>query len=75
MSNNLFKNSVFFDRRLVFILIFLLYILFPNNNSSLDSYAYAGYVKYNYFLFTPHHLFSNGIIYVLLQPFKYLGEY
>jgi hypothetical protein len=73
MSNNIFNNSIIFDRRLVFILIFLSYVFFPTNNSSLDSYAYAGYVKYNYCLFTPHHLFSNGIIYVLLQPFKYLG--
>lgn len=73
MSNNIFNKSIIFDRRLVFILIFLSYILFPTNNSSLDSYAYAGYVKYNYYLFTPHHLFSNVIIYVLLLPFKYLG--
>ena len=73
MSNNIFNKSIIFDRRLVFILIFLSYILFPTNNSSLDSYAYAGYVKYNYYLFTPHHLFSNAIIYVLLLPFKYLG--
>ena len=63
----------FFDRRLIFILILLLYIFFPTNNSSLDSYAYAGYLKYNHYLFTPHHLFSNGIIYLLIQPFKYLG--
>lgn len=67
-----FNKSIIFDRRLVFMLIFLSYIFFPTNNSSLDSYAYAGYVKYNHYLFTPHHLFSNVIIYVLLQPFKYL---
>lgn len=73
MSNNIFNKSIIFDRRLVFVLIFLSYILFPTNNSSLDSYAYAGYVKYNHYLFTPHHLFSNVIIYVLLLPFKYLG--
>lgn len=73
MRNHIFNESIIFDRRLVFILIFLSYILFPTNNSSLDSYAYAGYVKYNYYLFTPHHLFSNVIIYVLLLPFKYLG--
>ncbi len=65
------NNSIFFDKRLIFVLIFLSYILFPTNNSSLDSYAYAGYVKYNHYLFTPHHLFSNAIIYVLLQPFKH----
>lgn len=73
MSNKLLDKSIIFNRRLVFILIFLLYILFPTNNSSLDSYAYAGYVKYNYYLFTPHHLFSNVIIYILLLPFKYLN--
>ena len=73
MSNPIFNIFILFDRRLVFLLIFFLYIFFPTNNSSLDSYAYAGYVKYNYYLFTPHHLFSNAIIYVLLLPFKHLG--
>lgn len=73
MSNPIFNKSIIFDRRLVFLLIFFSYIFFPTNNSSLDSYAYAGYVKYNYYLFTPHHLFSNVIIYVLLLPFKYFG--
>lgn len=73
MSNTIFSKSIIFDRRLVFILIFLSYILFPTNNSSLDSYAYAGYAKYNHYLFTPHHLFSNALIYLLLQPFKYIG--
>lgn len=63
------KSNLIFDKRLIFILIFFLYVLFPTNNSSLDSYAYAGYVKYNYYLFTPHHLFSNAIVYVLLKPF------
>lgn len=73
MRTTIFNKSVIFDKRLVFTLIFLSYILFPTNNSSLDSYAYAGYVKYNYYLFTPHHLFSNVIIYILLLPIKYLG--
>lgn len=73
MSNTIFSKSIIFDKRLVFILIFLSYILFPTNNSSLDSYAYAGYIKYNHYLFTPHHLFSNVLIYLLLQPFKYIG--
>lgn len=72
-NQNILKTSVFYNKGTVFLLILIFYILFPTNNSSLDSYAYAGYVKYNHFLFTPHHLFSNAIIYILLQPFQYLG--
>lgn len=73
MSNTILNKSILFDKRFFFLFIFLAYILFPTSNSSLDSYDYASYVKYNHYLFTPHHLFSNAIIYVLLLPFDYLG--
>jgi len=62
-----------FNKSFVFIVVSLMYFLFLTNNSSLDSYAYAGYVKYNHYLFTPHHLFSNAFIYLLIYPFKSLG--
>ena len=45
--------------------IFTFYVFFPTNNSTLDAYAYAGYTKYNYFLFTPHHLLHNPLIFFL----------
>lgn len=67
-------KPIFFPfKYLIFLLIFIFYAYFPTNNSSLDAYAYAGYVKYNHFLFTPHHLFSNVLIFLLIKPFSYLG--
>jgi len=54
----------------VMIIIALVYFLFPTNNSSLDSYAYAGYIKYGENLFSPHHLLYNAFLYVLISPIK-----
>lgn len=67
------KVSSFFNKYVVFVSIALLYLLFPTSNSTLDSYVYAAYVKYNHYLFTPHHLFSNALIYVLIKPLHFLG--
>lgn len=64
------NTSIIFNKKTIFAIIFILYVFLPTNNSSLDAFAYAGYTKYNYNLFTPHHLFSNAIIYILLLPFK-----
>lgn len=57
----------------VFFAIALLYFCFPTNNSTLDAYAYAAYVKYNYYMFTPHHLLGNALIYILAKPLQWLG--
>ena len=57
----------------MFAIVFVLYILFPTNNSSLDAYAYAGYVEYNSYLFKPHHLLSHALVYVLAAPFEVIG--
>ncbi|NQY00585.1 MAG: hypothetical protein HRT70_05560 [Flavobacteriaceae bacterium] len=54
-------------------IIFIFYILFPNNNSSLDAFGYAGYVEYNKYLFKPHHLLSHAFLYGLIAPFKAMG--
>ena len=64
----LFDNS-----KLIFIIILLFYVTFPTNNSSLDSFAYAAYIKYNHYLFTPHHLFSNVLIYTPYYFIKLAG--
>ena len=48
-------------------------MLFPTNNSSLDAYAYAGYVEYNSYLFKPHHLLSHAFLYLIVAPFKALN--
>ena len=56
----------------LFLFVLLLYLFFPTTNSSMDAYAYAGYVKYNLSLFTPHHLLYNPFIYVLKTIFETL---
>ncbi|WP_075343602.1 hypothetical protein [Tenacibaculum agarivorans] len=70
--NSILKNK---STVLLFVVIAVLYLCFPTQNSSLDAYAYAGYVKHNFFLFTPHHLFSNVLIYALSKALEYLGFY
>lgn len=50
---------------LLLLSVFVIYLLLPTNNSSMDAYAYAGYVKYNILLFTPHHLLYNPFIYLI----------
>lgn len=59
----------FFIEKNIYLLfligIFTFYVFFPTNNSTLDAYAYAGYTKYNHFLFTPHHLIYNPLIFFL----------
>lgn len=75
MSKYILQLSTFlFEKKsTVFILIFIFYVLFPTNNSSLDAFAYAGYADYNSYLFKPHHLLSHAFIYALIQPIKALG--
>lgn len=47
---------------LIFI-VFLFYMFFPNNYSYWDAYSYAGHIKYEIGLFSPHHLFYNPVIF------------
>lgn len=62
------------NKIVVLLVVFVFYVLFPTNNSSLDAYAYAGYVEYNSsFLFKPHHLLSHAFIYWIVYPLKALG--
>jgi hypothetical protein len=58
---------------LILICIFLIYLLFPSNNSSLDAYAYAADIKYDFSsLFRPHHLLYGPFYYILLLPARSL---
>lgn len=52
----------------VFIMIGVLYFIFPTHNSTLDAYNYAASVKYSENLFSPHHLLYNAFIYSILHP-------
>ncbi|MEL6699903.1 MAG: hypothetical protein AAFP89_27005 [Bacteroidota bacterium] len=45
---------------LVCALFFLLYVLFPTQNSTLDAWAYAGDVRHGIDLFHPHHLLFSA---------------
>jgi hypothetical protein len=61
------------NKAVLFLFLFLCYALFPTHNSSLDAFAYAGYVEYNSYLFKPHHLLSHAFVYLLTSPFEALG--
>ena len=56
-----------------FLIIALLYLFFPTNNSVIDAYAYAGQVKYAEELFSPHHLLYNPLNYVLQNLLNWIG--
>lgn len=49
----------------IIITVFLFYIFFPNNYSYWDAYSYAGHIKYEMGLFSPHHLFYNPVIFLV----------
>lgn len=51
--------------RIVFIIILIIYFLFPNNNLSVDSLGYGCSVKYGVDLFSAHHLLYNYINYLI----------
>ncbi len=57
----------------IFILIpffFLIYLLLPTQNSSIDAYNYAANVKLNHDIFFPHHLMYNLLPSLII---KFLG--
>jgi len=58
----------------VIVLMAILYLLFPTNNSSLDAYAYAAQIKFGQHLFSSHHLLYNAFIYIIIYPIKQLFE-
>jgi hypothetical protein len=53
---------------IVVLFFFLLYFLLPTNNSSIDAWGFAAYVKQGKDLFLSHHLFYNafGFLWVKL---------
>lgn len=61
------------SHKIVFLFLSLCYLFFPTQNSSLDAFAYAGYVEYNSYLFKPHHLLSHAFVYLLMAPIKAIG--
>lgn len=60
----------FRNQKLILLLgsIFLVYVLFPSNNSSNDAYYSAAELKYQWNIFEPHHLLHNALLYVLSYP-------
>ena len=59
-------NSRYYLHLLIF-LFFLLYFLFPTQNSSIDAYNYAANVKWNHDIFFPHHLFHNFLAFIIIK--------
>ncbi len=51
--------------KLIFIALSICYLLFPNNNQTLDAWVYAGNVRYGTDIFKAHHLLYNWLMYYL----------
>lgn len=66
-------NPLTLQEKVLFLLVFIVFILFPTHNSSLDAYLYAADVKYNQELFSPHHLLYNAFIFLVYHPFRFFG--
>lgn len=58
---------------LIAFLLLVVYLLFPNHNSSIDSVAYASDIKYGEELFVPHHLFYNITGYFFINILDFAG--
>lgn len=56
------------------ILAGLVYVLLPTANSTLDSWGYAGAVRWGTDLFSPHHLLYNAFGWLVFQAASVLGE-
>jgi len=54
-------------------LFFLIYLFFPSQNSSIDSYNYAANVKWQHDLFFPHHLLYNYFQFIVLKVVNLTG--
>jgi hypothetical protein len=67
------RYMAFFEIWAVPFFFFLLYIIWPTNNSTVDGWAYAEEIKYGYNLFRPHHLLYNAIGYGLIQVLNFLN--
>ncbi len=52
---------------LLLLMVIILYLLFPTNNSTLDAYGYASCIKYDVDLFKPHHLLYNAFQYIIAK--------
>ena len=49
------------------VFFFFLYFLFPTQNSTIDAYGYASYIKNGENLFLPHHLLYNAIGFIWVK--------
>lgn len=50
---------------LAFVVLFLVYAFFPTQNSVSDAYNYAAFVKYNDFIWDPHHLLYTPFLQII----------
>jgi hypothetical protein len=57
------------------LLFFVIYLVFLNNNSSLDAYGYASYVKQGENLFLSHHLLYNAIGFLWVKFIELFGSF
>lgn len=60
-------NKITYDNsfKLALLVLPVFYLLFPNNNQTIDAWEYAQNVKYGIELFKPHHLLYNWLLYNL----------
>lgn len=59
---------------LMIILFLLIYLFFPNNNLSVDSFSYGASVKYGDELFSAHHLLYNYFNYLIYKFVSFFFE-
>ena len=64
-AKNNYSTSV--KMGVILVGIGLFYVLFPTQNSTLDAYSYAGYIRYFQNIFTPHHLLYNLFMYLIYK--------
>jgi hypothetical protein len=55
------------------LLFFALYLLLPTQNSTIDAYGYANYIRDGQKLFLSHHLLYNAIGYLWFNLIKVFG--
>ena len=58
---------------ILLIFFFIIYALFPTNNSTIDAYYYASCIKYEQDLFHPHHLLYNFFGYLIYKTVNLFG--
>jgi hypothetical protein len=68
-KNQIIINSVLF----IPLLFFVLYLLLPSQNSTIDAYGYANYIRDADSLFLSHHLLYNLTGYLWVSLLKLIG--